>query len=306
MNGFMDKLGMNDIIDGITLQTTSDNLEEIYMELDERSSDDDECRKAKEDLEKRIYDYMSDFAIPDEPTVYDYSILSLTEKDLIVTFNGDPLLVQAMARCMKYTRNLPIFAFLHGNVAVGYCKEDNVMGNMGKPFRCGKTFSSFLLLYPIKKKDYNSDLAIVKAWEMHKNALQVAYMVTIFGYSAPKSDVEAVVMLKDAWGDQVGRKLEETEVVDQRSENDVYESWEDFILIIIFLITIAFNTTLGRCPRRSCEATFGRLMNCRFLAANKGFKDSMSFDDIRGVVEELVAEEYEKKQMGGILSNPYV
>ena len=30
------------------------------------------------------------------------------------------------------------------------------------------------------------------------NALEVAYMVTIFGYSAPKSDYEAVKMLKKA------------------------------------------------------------------------------------------------------------
>lgn len=93
MNGFMDKLGMNDILDGITLQISSNNLEEIYMELNERSSDEDNYRRAKEELENRIYKYMSDFAIPDEPTVYDYLILSLTEKDLIAAFNRDPLLV---------------------------------------------------------------------------------------------------------------------------------------------------------------------------------------------------------------------
>ena len=307
MNGFMDKLGMNDILEGITLHTASDNLEEIYMELEERSSDENNCRRAKEELEKRIYEYMSDFTIPDEPTVYDYLILSLTEKDLIATFNWDPLLVQAMARCMRYTHNLPNFAFLHGNVAVGYCREDNIIGNVGQPCRCGMPLSPLPLLYPIKKKDYNSDIAIAKAWKTLKNALEVAYKVTIFGYSAPKSDIEAVAMLKDAWGDQTDRKLEEIEVVDLRSEEDVYASWEDFIFNYHFSYHNSFfDTTLGKCPRRSCEATFDRLMNCKFLDGNKGFKEGMAFDDIGRVIDGLVAEEYEKKMTGKMLSNPYV
>ena len=71
-------------------------------------------------------------------------------------------------------------------------------------------------------------------------------MVTIFGYSAPKSDVEAITMLKKAWGAVKDRNLEEIEIVDLRDENEVIQSWDDF--------------TIGRCSRRSCEATFDRLM----------------------------------------------
>src|SRR5699024_10647466 len=95
--------------------------------------------------------------------------------------------------------NLPQLAFLHGNVAVGYCVEDNVMGNVGMPCRCGDTLAPTKLLFPIKNKDYYSDTAISKSWKSLKNALEVAYMVTIFVYSAIKSDVEAIVMLKKAW-----------------------------------------------------------------------------------------------------------
>ncbi|HAR1433718.1 TPA: hypothetical protein IZ384_002901 [Enterococcus faecium] len=61
------------------------------------------------------------------------------------------------------------------------------------------------------------------------NALEVAYMVTIFGYSAPKSDVEAITMLKKAWGAVKDRNLEEIEIVDLRDENEVIQSWDDFI-----------------------------------------------------------------------------
>lgn len=307
MSGFLERLGMKDVLDGITLKTTSDNLEEIHMELDERSTDELDCQKAKEELEKRIYNYMSEFTIPEEPTVYDYLILSLTEKDLIATFNWDPLLVQAMARCMKYTTNIPNFAFLHGNVAVGYCERDNVIGNVGNICRCGEPLAPIPLLYPIKNKDYTNHIAISKAWKTLKNTMEKAYMVTVFGYSAPKSDVEAVSMLKDAWGNLEDRTLEEIEIVDLRSEDEVYESWKDFIFNYHFTYhNNFFDTTLGRCPRRSCEATFDRLMNCRFLEPNKGFKKGMGFDRIKEQIEDLVAEEYYKKDSGEMLKNPYV
>ena len=54
-------------------------------------------------------------------------------------------------------------------------------------------------------------------------------MITIFGYSAPKSDVDAVKMMRQAWGNVKNRKLEEIELVDICAENEVFESWRDFI-----------------------------------------------------------------------------
>lgn len=54
-------------------------------------------------------------------------------------------------------------------------------------------------------------------------------MVTIFGYSAPKSDVEAIEMLKKAWGAVKDRNFEEIEIIDLRNEDDVIESWDYFI-----------------------------------------------------------------------------
>lgn len=114
MNGFIKKIGLTDILEKITLHTSSDNLEDIYMELDERSKTELNCMDAKQKLEEAIRDYMLDFKLPDRPTVYDYLIMGLTSKDLIATFNWDPLLVQAYARVMAYTTNLPQLAFYMG------------------------------------------------------------------------------------------------------------------------------------------------------------------------------------------------
>ena len=225
---------------------------------------------------------------------------------MIATFNWDPFLVQALGRAQRYTNNIPQVAFLHGNVAVGYCSDDNIIGNVGSICRCGKELKSMKLLFPIKKKDYSSDEAIAKSWKQLCNALERAYMVTIFGYSAPKSDAEAVAMLKQAWGAVDDRKLEEIELVDIRDEQTVIDSWNQFIHTHHYSYhTSFFDTTLARCPRRSCEATFDRLMNCIWLDGNKGFKEGMSFSDIDEMTYTLIAEEEQNKGKKEALSNPY-
>ena len=97
---------------------------DIYSELFER----EECSEIVRKLEERLYDYFASLELPDEPTIYDLLILSLTNKDCIATFNWDPLLIQAYIRCLKITLNLPQILCLHGNVAVGFCEEHTEFG----------------------------------------------------------------------------------------------------------------------------------------------------------------------------------
>lgn len=307
MNGFIKKLGLQSILSKVSINTTSENLEDIYMELDERSLEEPEYMNVKIELEEKIRKYMSDYQLPDEPTIYDFLIMSLTKKDIIATFNWDPLLLQAYGRALKHTDNLPDMVFLHGNVAVGYCETDNIMGNIGQLCKCGKRLEPTKLLFPIKNKDYSSDIAISKSWKSLHNALEIAYMITIFGYSAPKSDAEAIAMLKDAWGHVNDRTLEEIEIVNIGDEETVIESWNEFIHTHHYSYhTSFFDTTLAKCPRRSCEATFDRLMNCFWLDGEKGFKPDMSFSDINQLISELIYDESKKQGTNDILNNPYI
>lgn len=139
-----------------------------------------------------------------------------------------------------------------------------------------------------------------------RNALEKAYMVTIFGYSAPASDAEAVDMLKQAWGAVAERKLEEIELIDIRDENEVIKSWSQFIHIHHYSYhTSFFDSTLAKCPRRSCEATFDRLMNCIWLDDSKGFNEGMSFSDIDEKTYRLIKEECINKGVRKSLTNPY-
>lgn len=306
MNGFIENLGLSVLLSKITLFTKSNNLEDIYMELDERSNQEKDCEKVKSELEQKIFKFMTEYEIPNTPTIYDYLILSLTDKDLIATFNWDPLLVQAYCRVMQYTNNLPFLVYLHGNVGVGYCEQDNAIGNIGGRCKCGKLFKPMKLLYPIKNKNYNQNIAIAKSWKELQNNLHRAYMLTIFGYSAPQSDIEAIAMLKSAWGTAEKRDLEEIEIIDIRDEDEVIESWKDFIHTHHFSYhKDYFTSTLATFPRRSCEATFDMLMNCRFLDGNKGFKKGMTFDEIANIISPLLDEENTKKISGEMFNKLY-
>ena len=71
-------------------------------------------------------------------------------------------------------------------------------------------FKPTKLLFPVKNKNYTSDIVISKFWSYLENALEIAYMITIFGYSAPKSDKAAIDMLKklgEKWKTVIWKKL---------------------------------------------------------------------------------------------------
>ena len=119
MNGFIEALRMTEILKGIKLKTSSNNLEDIYSELHGRP----ECDSIREELDRRIREYFSGLELPSQPNIYDLLLLALRKKDLVATFNWDPLLLQAYQRACKLTNDLPNMAFLHGNVLVGYCRS---------------------------------------------------------------------------------------------------------------------------------------------------------------------------------------
>lgn len=307
MKGFINKLGMAGVISACRLNTNSDNLEDIYMELYERDSESLVFRDARIKLEQLIEQYFTTFVIPKAPTAYDYLILGLTKKDLIASFNWDPLLMQAYQRCKKFTRSLPEIVFLHGNVAIGVCKNDKRVGIADSLCSvCGNPLARMRLLYPIKNKDYTSDLYISDSWRCLQHYLKIAYRLTIFGYSAPKSDIVARSMLKEAWGKVEERALEEIEIIDIASEEVVTESWADFIHTHHYSVyNNIFASAIGMYPRRTCDVLFDNTMNVRWSSGERGFKDGMNFTEINKLLVPLLEDETRKKD-NEILDDPYL
>lgn len=124
MDGFLETLGMSELLKGVSLTTSSSNLEDIYSELHSRA----ECAAIREELDRRIRVHFSELELPSQPNIYDLVLLALRPKDLVATFNWDPLLLQAYQRACKVTKDLPDLSFLHGNVLVGYCRNHKCGG----------------------------------------------------------------------------------------------------------------------------------------------------------------------------------
>src|SRR5262249_39377649 len=76
------------------LDQHSDDLERLY----DMAVRDPSLRAVASELDAKVRDYFASLVLPDGPTAYDYLLLSLREKDVIATFNWDPLLLQAYGR----------------------------------------------------------------------------------------------------------------------------------------------------------------------------------------------------------------
>ncbi len=301
MNGFIDALGMSELLKGVNLKTNSSNLEDIYSELHDRA----ECEAVREELDSRIRAYFSELELPSQPNIYDLLLLGLRKKDLVATFNWDPLLLQAYQRARQITKDLPDLAFLHGNVLVGYCRTHKLGGILTAKCReCGKPFEPAPLLYPVAHKNYAADPYIQDSWNAVRNRLKRAYLVTVFGYSAPKTDAEAIALMKEAWGAVDERELEDFEFIDIREEDELIASWQDFVHSHHYQVhQDFFASSLAQYPRRTTVELFDRTMDCMFTEALRKFVPDMTWEQVSALVRELVQEE-ERLPAEGVLVTP--
>lgn len=291
MYNFVEVLGLDSLFKKHDIDYQGKNFEVIYAHLYSDPKYVDLTKK----LEAAIYSYFSRMELPDVPTIYDHLILSLRKKDSIATFNWDPFLWQAGMRNHQHA-DLPGVVFLHGNVAIGYCLEHKIKGPVDSECRaCRKLFTPTKLLYPIEKKNYNDDPFISAEWKTLRNYLNAAYMLTIFGYSAPQSDVEAIQIMKEAWGNVEDRDLEEVEIIDIKSEDELRETWNPFIHSHHYQVCNDFyDSWVAKHPRRSCDAMWNQLMELHFLNTNS-IPKNYNFEQLIKWFDPLIKAERAKE-----------
>jgi len=227
------------------------DFESVYDELISTGSDP----TLVAEIETRVQSYFAAMELPPDATLYDRLLLSLRDSDLIATFNWDPFLAQAFIR-NRDTRRLPRIAFLHGNVEIAVCLKDRRSGFRGQVCqKCTNPLQPTRLLYPVRKKDYKSDPFIANEWAALEWFLKRAYMLTIFGYGAPKTDAAAVDLLSGAWTGNPRFELGQVNIIDIRPKRQLEETWESFFCRDHYGIHRRLSHTwLHRHPRRSCEA----------------------------------------------------
>jgi hypothetical protein len=224
-------------------------------------------------IDTEVREYFADIVIVDEPTIYDHLLLSLRPKDLVATFNWDPLLVQAHDRLtLAGAIDLPDPVFLHGNVAVGACAEHHVYGDVRACCpSCGTPLEPVPLLYPVTEKNYEANDFIARAWSDLRTALANACLVTIFGYRAPASDVAAIAEFQRAWGPADKREFEQFELIVRPGADHeaVRQTWDAFLFSHHFDIFEDFyDSAAANHPRRSGENYFNRFLEAKFTDIN--------------------------------------
>ncbi len=294
---------MDDLIENLKLETflresridyQSKNFEDLYNELFEQP----ENTQTLKELNDIVYDYFSYLRIPDTVTLYDELILSLQKKDVIFTFNWDPLLLQAYIRHIELGE-LPQLYFLHGNVAVGFCAKCKRAGHLDNSCSiCHEAFEKSQLLFPIKKKDYTNHPFIESEWKALDYCLNDSFILTIFGYSAPKTDVAAKMMMRKAWDANKRKDLNEIEIIDIKPSAEVRRNWNEFIVREHSHVTNSIRKTLGfNYARRSCEAWGDAIMMCDPWSENPipSFK---SIYELHNWIRPLIKEEIDFREYG--------
>jgi hypothetical protein len=249
-------------------------------------------------IEEKVYTYFNCLNLPESTTIYDYLVLSLRETDIIATFNWDPFLAQAYKRNC-HVGNMPQIVFLHGNVGVGLCEKDKMIGFIDQLCnKCGQPLKPSKLLYPVKHKQYNDDIFIKDQWDRLRDKLQTAYLITIFGYRAPNTDIEAKQLMIEVWNNNPTKDYAQIEIINTQAKKELKETWKDFMVRQHYCIDgNIFNSYLFTHPRRSCDAFFNASLQNKPWK-NNPFPKFGTLDELHYWIKPLILEEERYKSNG--------
>ena len=239
--------------------------------------------------------------MPLEATIYDKMILGLRNKDLIATFNWDPFLAQAYQRNMDSVghENMPRILFLHGNVMIGACADCRMKGWTNNPCDgCKKRLEPSTLLYPVGEKNYTEDPFIKSEWDELRAYLEDAYLVTVFGYSAPITDVVARSVLLEAWHNNPTSTLGNLDIIDTKPKEEIRENWSDFFEVSHHGIYKSISDNyFSLFPRRTCDA-FAMATLQQDPWHENPLPETEDLAELQAWVQHLVAEEKAGKFSG--------
>ena len=254
MDDLVEILGLQPLIVKTGLDVGPEkNFELIYSQL----ASEHKHASIVEAIERRVDEYFSSLSLPDRATIYDCLLLSLRPTDAVLSFNWDPFLFDAYQRNREAVR-LPMIFFLHGNVRIGACTDHDIWGARNTLCsNCSRFFTDVPLLYPIQKKNYSANRYTQASWEVAKTLLDEAFTLTIFGYGAPTSDVDAIELLKRAWLTTNSRNMERIEIIDIAPQTLIHDRWSPFTPTLHYNVQTDFQESrIARWPRRTCESSF--------------------------------------------------
>jgi hypothetical protein len=205
-------------------------------------------------VESSITEYFRTLELPDTATIYDYLVLGLRPKDVIATFNWDPLLLLAHAR-NRHVAELPDIRFLHGCVGYFTCSEHDILGLAHESCpKCGAVLTPGKLFFPEDQKDYARDELIQRDWMAVTAKLRRSFHLTIFGYSGPVTDYNARRLLLESWRETAMHEVSHVEIIDVKADEELRRCWKEFIPFHHDMVRGDFwQSSIAKWPRRTGE-----------------------------------------------------
>ena len=123
--------------------------------------------------------------------------------------------------------------------------------------------------------------------------MESACIITIWGYSAPKSDVEAKRIMLNAFS-SVYRPLDQIEVIDIADSTTIYDTWRPFAENNNYHLKIyksLLDSLISEFPRRSVEGYVKRNIEGWWNNPLVQLKTCVSFDELSQLFEPLLANE---------------
>ena len=207
-----------------------------------------------DEFESLVHTKYASLELPDEFTILDRLVLSLTPNDAIVSFNWDDLVIQAYQRMSKYVPEemRPILAFPHGNAQAVY----NNKHYTSKRIVTNTSWFDSPLNMPVNEIDYKSDIFIGSQWKILDFYIRNAQMITFFGYRGPSSDEQDLQHLDGLFAkNEICDKIE---IIDKDLESamKVATRLERFKMQSNWLYPCAdfWHSTIAKHPRRTLSA----------------------------------------------------
>jgi hypothetical protein len=252
MDDLVEIAGLGSCLSGLDIgDGASQNFEVLYSRL----LSDPALSSTRAEVERQIEHYFSSMSLPPGVTLYDRLLVCLRPVDAVFTFNWDPFLFDAFQR-NRHAVQLPEIFFLHGNVRIAACPEHDRWGARGlRCPDCANPLSPVPLLYPIEEKRYTDSPFLARNWGAARELFRSAFTLTVFGYGAPDSDVDAVKLLHAAWMERADQIYQHIEIIDIGDSSQLVDRWLEFSPDHHYLLTRTFDESrIARWPRRSCEA----------------------------------------------------
>lgn len=226
--------------------------------------------------------------LPEEFTILDRLVLSLTPNDAIVSFNWDDLVIQAYQRMSEYVPEemLPILAFPHGNAQAVY----NNKHYTSKRIVTSTSWFDSPLNMPVDEIDYKSDVFINSQWHILDFFMRNAQMITFFGYRGPDSDEQDLKHLDELFAkNEICDKIEIIDK-DQESAVEVAKRLERFKMQPNWLYPCAdfWHSTIAKYPRR----TLSVLDNWNYSVRTSAKEESLA--EFLKHIGPLIEEEQKK------------